>query len=49
MSIEQPSLDDDRVEELDEEPPAPAPTLDPEERVEEPEDIDPEAPADTVG
>ncbi len=43
----EPNLEDERVEVLDDDAePVPPPTLDPEERVEEPEDVDPEAPAD---
>ena len=44
----EPNPEDERVEVLDDDAePAPAPTLDPDERIEEPDDIDPEAPADS--
>jgi hypothetical protein len=43
----EPNPEDERVEVLDDESEtAPPPTLDPDERVEESDDIDPEAPAD---
>lgn len=45
----EPNPEDERIEVLDDadEPLAP-PTLDPDERIEEPEDLDPEAPADSA-
>jgi hypothetical protein len=44
-----PLPEDERVEQLEDEPGVDAPpTLDPDERIEEEDDIDPEAPADAL-